>query len=389
MKVNLIPILFGLVMMVGLVSGQSQILPKCGLDCITKAVLNLTCAPTNIPCICTNAALQSQAHQCVLGSCTIREQLVTLRITNTQCGVRPARDRSWVPPMIFFIIFAGIIFILRLVSRIVCHSKLWWDDFFNLLGAVGCVAHTTVGFVGANLGFGTDIWAVPPENITKILILAYIEFILYNWCEITLRTSVLLFYLRIFATGTAPRLTFWAVLIISDTLSVGFFLFNIFQCTPIKHFWQHWDGEHEGYCVGANKVSISGGVIDLFWTLVILVVPLPHILRLQLPLYKKFAVTVMFAWGIWCVLFFITLAPHLTCYSDGIGLQLWSGIELDVAVICACLPSVYPLFLRMIRRRRPQDPLPMPDSSVATIGGSGGKRSGNFKRRDHGRVTAD
>lgn len=63
-------------------------------------------------------------------------RVATLNVTNAQCGVFSGHDHSWVPPMIFFIIFAGIIFVLRLVSRIACHTKLWWDDFFNLLGAV-------------------------------------------------------------------------------------------------------------------------------------------------------------------------------------------------------------------------------------------------------------
>ena len=131
--------------------------------------------------------------------------------------------------------------------------------------------------------------------------LSYVEFLLYNWCEVTLRTSVLLFYIRIFPTGTGPRRIFAGVLIVSDILSIGFLFFNIFQCTPISYFWLRWDGEHQGHCVDANKITLSGGIIDLFWTLLILVIPLPYILRLKLPPYKKFAATVMFAWGIWCV----------------------------------------------------------------------------------------
>lgn len=134
------------------------------LDCLLSAITNSTCAPTDTTCICANAALQGQASQCVVESCTVREQLsmptspsslssftvnlawilsltalariATLNITNAECGIFSGHDRSWVPPMIFFIVFAGIIFVLRLVSRVVCHTKLWWDDFFNLLATV-------------------------------------------------------------------------------------------------------------------------------------------------------------------------------------------------------------------------------------------------------------
>lgn len=66
----------------------------------------------------------------------VSSRIATLNITNAQCGIFSGHDTSWVPPMIFFIVLAGVIFILRLVSRIVCHTKLWWDDFFNLLATV-------------------------------------------------------------------------------------------------------------------------------------------------------------------------------------------------------------------------------------------------------------
>jgi hypothetical protein len=122
-------------------------------------------------------------------------------------------------------------------------------------------------------------------------------YLLYSWCQVTIRTSVLLFFIRIFAIGTARRL-FWTILIVSNSLHLGFVLFNIFQCTPISHFWEQWHGESDGSCVGPNIVSLSGAVFDMLWTLVILIAPMPFVLRLNLPRHKKFAVAVMFAWGI-------------------------------------------------------------------------------------------
>ncbi|KAK4160348.1 hypothetical protein QBC43DRAFT_114352 [Cladorrhinum sp. PSN259] len=373
--------LFVLAMLAGLASAQLQDLPKCGLDCLISALGNSTCAASDTACVCSSASFQAQAHHCVLAECSIREQLKTLNITNASCGIYSGNDRSWVPPMIFFIVFAGIIFVLRLVSRLVCHTKFWWDDFVNLLATLGCVAYSAVCFVTGNLGLGKEIWAVPQENIPKLLTLSYIEFLLYNWCEVTLRTSVLLFYIRVFPIGTTARRIFWGVLIVSDILSLGFMFFNIFQCAPINHFWLQWDGLHEGTCVGPNKVTLSGGIIDLFWTLVILVIPLPYVLKLKLPPHKKFAAAVMFSWGICTIAImcyrFTTLEAYTATQNptiDGIGVTLWSGIELDVALICACMPSVYPLFLRIIHRGKPAGPMrPPPSSSVATIGGSGGK----------------
>ncbi|KAI0543573.1 hypothetical protein F4679DRAFT_568135 [Xylaria curta] len=316
MKNNLPPIPFVLTILASRASGQLENAPDCGLGCIIKAVINSTCTLTDTSCICANTALQDQARQCVISSCTVREQLTTLNATNAECGITSGHNTSWVPPMIFFIILAGIIFLLRLISRVVCHTKFWWDDFFNLLAAIGCVGTSAIGFLGANLGIGTDIWAVPQENLTTLLILSYTGFIIYNCSIVTLRTSVLLFYIRIFS-GAPPRRIFWAVLIVSNILSVGFLLFNIFQCTPINYFWLQWDNEHEGHCIGAGKVTLSGGIIDLFWTLLILVMPLPYILRLKPPPYKKFAVTVMFLLGISTIVIMGYRFTTLEVYNGG------------------------------------------------------------------------
>ncbi|KAJ8121734.1 hypothetical protein O1611_g10023 [Lasiodiplodia mahajangana] len=340
MKTYLPSSLVMLATLASVVLAQLEDIPQCGLECLVSAVLNSTCTLADTPCICANTALQGQAQQCVLASCSIREQLgkskptfsssapsftmtpawtpfltlryglATLNGTNAQCGIFSDHDHSWVPPMLVFLILAGVIFLLRLVSRVVCHTKFWWDDFFNLLATIGVVGYSAVCFVTGNLGLGTEIWAVPRENIDTLLTLSYVEFLLYNWVEVTLRTSVLLFYIRVFAVGTGPRRIFWAVLIVSDVLSVGFLFFNIFQCTPISYFWQRWDGEHSGHCIDASKVTLSGGVIDLFWTVLIVIVPLPYILRLKLPPYKKFAATVMFALAIRFV-----LRVHYICHA--------------------------------------------------------------------------
>lgn len=76
----------------------------------------------------------------------------------------------------------------------------------------------------------------------------------------------------------------------------------------------------------------------------------------------------------------IHLIPQIV---GGIGVMIWSAIELDIALICACLPSIYPLFLRLIHRSQPPPEIhaSAPSSSLITIGGTGGKALGRFKKK--------
>lgn len=179
---------FLLAMLAGPASGQLQNLPKCGVSisqnlsagpnpfivCIADT-LNLTAGlyrqcrpqlnlcpdrhalylrrcdppgPVTTMCYCLmhcSRAIEYDHHLLALFIVhnpgvnivsDVSARVATLNITNAQCGIFSGHDQSWMPPMIFFIVLAGILFILRLVSRVVCHTKLWWDDFFNLLAAV-------------------------------------------------------------------------------------------------------------------------------------------------------------------------------------------------------------------------------------------------------------
>jgi hypothetical protein len=46
----------------------------------------------------------------------------------------------------------------------------------------------------------------------------------------------------------------------------------------------------------------------------------------------------------------VSIQATLTCVVDTVGVTLWSGIELDVGVICPCLPSFRLLFRSVLPR---------------------------------------
>lgn len=47
------------------------------LTCLSAAIANSTCSPTDVACTCTNEALTAQATVCIMGSCTMPEILCT------------------------------------------------------------------------------------------------------------------------------------------------------------------------------------------------------------------------------------------------------------------------------------------------------------------------
>ncbi|KAI1491649.1 hypothetical protein F5X96DRAFT_630396 [Biscogniauxia mediterranea] len=102
--------------------------------------------------------------------------------------------------------------------------------------------------------------------------------------------------------------------------------------------------------MSANFVAWSGGGVDLAQDLFILALPFPYLRHLRLERKKKIATSIMFAVGALTVAFSIvrlTCIPKFTISVnttlDAVPAILWSGLELYVGIICACLPSIYPL----------------------------------------------
>ncbi|KAH6646169.1 hypothetical protein BKA67DRAFT_541154 [Truncatella angustata] len=317
-------------------------LPKCAATCMLAAVKGSTCAianQTNQACVCHNEDLNAYATACITASCTIREALFTKNLTSTSCGIAPTVDHIYVTTSIIFVALSAICILLRVTARLQAKIPVWWDDFI-----------ITLSFVLASHGLGSDIWAVSFDDITLNLKGLYTLFILYITSRDLVRLSILLFYLRIFGESQQARrlIQFTFVLILACCIAFDFAI--IFGCTPINHFWTSWDGQHEGRCISTNGIFWAGAFVVIAIDLWVMLIPLPFIVRLNFSLRKKILSAIMFTFGIFVIIVSLyrlktinrfTLSKNPTL--DFVDVGVWSGLELYVGIICACLPNFHSL----------------------------------------------
>jgi hypothetical protein len=76
-----------------------------------------------------------------------------------------------------------------------------------------------------------------------------------------------------------------------------FILLSIFQCVPIRAAWTSWDGTHRGRCVDAHALGWANAAINIFFDLVILILPLPELAALAMSWERKTHVLLMFGLG--------------------------------------------------------------------------------------------
>lgn len=161
-----------------------------------------------------------------------------------------------------------------------------------------------------------DIHLVTPqENITKIMIVGgelrvfvakltswqffFADMLIYTATRFLIRASIILFYLRVFPPGPDRKLgrilmwTFYA----NFVYNLGFFLAVLFQCTPIHHFWDHWEGLGNGHCGNVNILVWVAAITGIVFDLWLLALPFPQLMALNLHWKKKFMGIFMFGMG--------------------------------------------------------------------------------------------
>ncbi|KAI0877638.1 hypothetical protein GGS24DRAFT_510521 [Hypoxylon argillaceum] len=327
-----------------------EALPACALTCLAHAAAAANCSVTDIACACENEVFMSYATPCIAGTCTVREAFFTKNQTSVQCDVPPYVNKRFVPVIISFFVLTFIVVSLRIATRVVSQAKFWYDDYFNFAAFVTISIYTWADVALSQRGFGVDIWAVPQENISYILIFLLVGSVLYFTSRALIRVSILLFYLRIFrAPGAKAAIT--------GTLTlVGLFSFTllfpiVFQCSPVDYLWLQWDGTHKGHCqnfrVFVWTATSIGIALDL-WTVLLACI---LVSGLQLPPKKKILVYSMFTVGLVAIAVSIARLPYINQFTvttnptiDWVPISIWSALENYIGVICACLPSLPALF---------------------------------------------
>lgn len=177
-------------------------------------------------------------------------------------------------------------------------GELGWDDYMILATLVLGVPSTIVQDIGTlKHGLGKDVWTLSFGTITAFVKWFYVIEVMYFFNVAMLKLSLLFFFLRIFPARPTRRLL-WATIAFDICFGISFILAAIFQCQPISHYWNKWDGEHlAGKCINVNALGWANAVISIALDVWMLVLPLWQVSQLKLAWKKKVGVALMFFVG--------------------------------------------------------------------------------------------
>ena len=169
---------------------------------------------------------------------------------------------------------------------------------------------------------------------------------MYATALMLVKISIVVSYLRVFPTKVF-RWIMYALSACIVAVWICSILVTIFQCHPVR---AAWDFTLTRDCLPIVTFYYFTTAFSIFTDFLLCTLPLPVFLRLKLPPRQKFIVSMLFAIGL-----FATVASalrisvlegvnSLDVTMGSVPTMKWSVVEVGTGIICACIPTLKPLF---------------------------------------------
>jgi hypothetical protein len=195
----------------------------------------------------------------------------------------------------------------------------------------------------AKHGLGRHAAAV--INNPDILTLTCVAWICQATYKVSLqltKISLVLLYMRIFGTVKWFRMLSLGLVVFLVMFSITGSTAGLLECTPVRSAWDFTIKNRT--CVNTYALFLTNGVLNTATDVVVLIMPLPLIFQLKVSMGQKLALLPIFLLGIFCIIvstlrMVVLVGGFSTDSTWDIETHLWSIVEMNVALICACLPA--------------------------------------------------
>ncbi|KAF4537993.1 Integral membrane protein [Lasiodiplodia theobromae] len=254
---------------------------------------------------------------------------------------------------------------LRIYTRAFLARSLGWDDCAMILAMLGSLTICLLRSLQVSYGLGTPLSSTPPKyQILRTELIWAVLFPYYiGLCLV--KASALLQMLRVFAI---PRVRTVCLTLLSLVALFAFWrtVTALITCHR-PPFTAPSENKHlltrTGQCVEPYPLLYINCALNIAMDVIITMVPLRVISRLRLAAHRKRMLTAVFALGlIPTIPSAIRLHAIMALQEHGAPRQfitsspmaaIWTALDINTAIICACVPALGPLYTRLASRLRP------------------------------------
>ncbi|KAL6714368.1 hypothetical protein ACLMJK_007791 [Lecanora helva] len=251
-------------------------------------------------------------------------------------------------------------FVARLGTRAFIVRVLGWDDYLCIGAVAIVVAFNVAALERIQYGLGIPTWDIRMRTYFEHLQTPFIYWfgtmnVLRHFGLMLLKLSILALYLRIMGDARdihrKTRYVAIGAMVWVVGYNAGLLGWLLGLCNPPKKFFYP---HTPGHCLYPSvwKELAAWSAMNVFTDFLIFVIPLPMVLRLQMPLSQKIGVVFTLATALMvCAATIVNMVITVRIIrqqSTEDPLQLWAIIEMNIGLICICLPALKQLLSRSI-----------------------------------------
>ncbi|KAH6706333.1 hypothetical protein BKA61DRAFT_558837 [Leptodontidium sp. MPI-SDFR-AT-0119] len=250
-----------------------------------------------------------------------------------------------------FLFLATVVVVLRMYSRLYLISSAGIEDYSVFVGWILSVAFTIICLFSCKYGLGVHLWNIPLTTFSPYYLrINLASTIIYCLSILFIKLSILLLYLRI-SPDKKFRAAVYLVIVVVVGYNLGSAFVNLFSCTPIAKSWDL--SITSGSCINRPIFYFANAGLNIGTDFVMLLLPIPMLWNLHMPMRQKAGLIGVFMAGSFvCIVSIIRLKylfpllknPDITWAV--VPALVWCTIEIDVGIICACLPTLKPVLRR-------------------------------------------
>ncbi|KAH7420176.1 MFS transporter-like protein [Cadophora sp. MPI-SDFR-AT-0126] len=300
--------------------------------------------------------------------------------------VMPSRGKSVFVVTTVTFVLATFFVVARLISRFGVLRHKTWDDWVMILAWFLAFGLSFSIDYGTSKGLGRHDIDIPTSWLGSLRGSEYAFTILYNPALMATKTSILIFYLRMSRnTQKILRIASYVTLGVVNIAGVVLTFLNAFQCSPVNAAYDPTKSNQK--CISIVTLYLCSAPVNIITDLAILVLPIPVLTGMRLPQRQKTVLILTFALGVFVTIVDVVRIYYLQQAVDnqsigqsrlGTGIDfawtastslMWSAVEVNVGIICACIPTLKPLVKRI---------LPSMITDRSRSGSGSNEKSGSF-----------
>ncbi|KAI1303954.1 hypothetical protein F5Y03DRAFT_384880 [Xylaria venustula] len=237
----------------------------------------------------------------------------------------------------------------RCIVRFLMIYKPGFDDYMILGALISTIAYqVTIYVIKIYGGTGMPITTLSFNEMTIFLKGTFAIEILYYTIIFCIKSSIIFMYQRFAIWATFKRLCFG-----TNILLITFYIVCIAttlgQCTPLKKAWDVTRAL-PGSCINTTAFFYFTSGFNILTDAWILLLPIPTLRSLNISRHSRYVL-----YGIFGIGSFATAMSCVRLYSihiytlakdpfkDGVLVNLWSMVEVNIAIVCASIPALKPL----------------------------------------------